>query len=94
MILFPTNSRHLTQDVGCSSFCSSKEVVTHILSQWKVSVGKEESTILKDSSPTLLKDLMLKFGKNRSDNLVTGFKKWPEVSTKQVPDADDTQQHD
>lgn len=75
-VCLPPNTTHITQPLDVAFFGPMKKLWRSILSKWKESKsGAKYPTIPKDLFPKLLKELVIKLEENKSQNLISGFKK-------------------
>jgi len=75
-VCLPPNTTHITQPLDVSFFGPMKKIWRSILTTWKESKsGSKYPTIPKDLFPTLLNELINRLEENKTQNLVSGFKK-------------------
>jgi len=74
-IFLPPNSTHLTQPLDVAFFRPMKIGWRKILEKWKVGPGRKQSTIPKDTFPSLLLKLQTALDPNARQNLLAGFQK-------------------
>lgn len=75
-VCLPPNTTHLTQPLDVAFFAPLKRAWRNILTKWKESKsGSRFSTIPKDYFPTLLKELIRNLEMDKSQNLISGFRK-------------------
>lgn len=75
-VCLPPNTTHISQPLDVAFFSPMKRIWRNILTRWKESKpGSKFSTIPKDLFPTLLKELIKSLEENKSQNLISGFRK-------------------
>lgn len=75
-VCLPPHSSHLTQPLDVAYFAPMKSMWRKILTTWKESdYGRNLSNIPKDVFPKLLKELIDSLYADKSNNIVSGFRK-------------------
>lgn len=75
-VCLPAHSSHLTQPLDVAYFAPMKSMWRKILTTWKESeYGRNLSNIPKDVFPKLLKELIDTLYADKSNNIVSGFRK-------------------
>lgn len=94
-IHIPSNSTHITQPLDVALFRPMKIAWRSIISEWKKTDGRNQSSIPKGCFPKLLFKLMDNLKENSKSNIMSGFRKTgihpfnPSEVLKQIPEWHD-----